>query len=128
MGHHTAKGGYRALMERLNKYPQGAPPSELLFRIFSILFTDDEALLLSRLPLRPFSAAKAAGIWKVSEAAARTTLEGFASRAMILDLERDGGTLYILPPPMAGFFEFSLMRLRTDIDQKELSSLFFRYI
>ncbi|HJV67493.1 MAG TPA: 4Fe-4S dicluster domain-containing protein [Geomonas sp.] len=128
MSHHTSKGGYQALMERLNKYPQGAPPSELLFKIFAILFTEQEAALLSQLPLRPFSAAKAARIWKVTEAAARTTLEGFASRAMMLDLERDGRTLYILPPPMAGFFEFSLMRLRANIDQRDLSALFFRYI
>ncbi len=31
---------------------------------------------------------------------------------------------YVLPPPMAGFFEFSMMRVREDIDQKALSELF----
>ena len=35
---------------------------------------------------------------------------------------------YCLPPPMAGFFEFSLMRVRADIDQKALSELFYQYI
>ncbi len=33
-----------------------------------------------------------------------------------------------LPPPMAGFFEFSMMRVRDDIDQKLLSELFYEYI
>jgi len=29
---------------------------------------------------------------------------------------------------MAGFFEFSLMRYRNDIDQKMLSELFYQYL
>ncbi|HLP14997.1 MAG TPA: 4Fe-4S dicluster domain-containing protein, partial [Bacteroidota bacterium] len=40
----------------------------------------------------------------------------------------DGSTLYSLPPPMAGFFEFSLMRVRDDVDQKVLSELFYQYL
>lgn len=122
------QNGYHRLMQRLNKFPQGAPPSDLLFKIFSILCTEEEALLLSLLPLRPFAPAKAARIWKVSPDAARMRLEALAARSLLLDIERDGSTVYILPPPMAGFFEFSLMRLRPEIDQKELASLFFRYI
>ncbi|HBG06396.1 MAG: (Fe-S)-binding protein [Geobacteraceae bacterium GWC2_58_44] len=128
MSHHSSNGGYQSLMHRLNKFPHGAPASDLLLKIFSILCSEPEAHLLSQLPLRPFSAAKAARIWKVPEHAARNTLEALASRAMLLDIEREGKTVYFLPPPMAGFFEFSLMRVRTDIDQKELASLFFRYI
>jgi ferredoxin len=128
MSHHSANGGYHHLIDRLNKYPHGAPASDLLFKILSILCTDQEAALLSQLPLRPFSAAKAARIWKVPEHKARNTLEGLASRAMLLDLERDGKSVYFLPPPMAGFFEFSLMRIRTDIDQKELAGLLFSYL
>ena len=40
---------------------------------------------------------------------------------ILLDMEGPDGTLYILPPPMAGFFEFSMMRVRDDIDQQLLS-------
>jgi len=128
MSHHTLKNGYLELSERLNKFPQGAPASELLFKIFAILLSEEEASLLSRLPLRPFSPAKAARIWQIPEHAARNRLEGWATRAILLDIEREGKTLYVLPPPMAGFFEFSLMRLRSDIDQKELARHFFQYI
>jgi ferredoxin len=128
MSHHGSSGGYHAFAKRLNKFPQGAPASELLFKIFAILMSEEEAYLLSRLPLRPFSAARAARIWRVSEAKARRTLEGWADRALLLDLELDGKMVYILPPPMAGFFEFSLMRWRSDIDQKGLAQLFYRYL
>lgn len=123
-----SEDGYHRLMRRVNKFPQGAPDSELLLRIFSILCSDREAALLSRLPLRPFTAAKAGRIWNLPVQQARSLLEGFASRSLLLDIERDGTMVYVLPPPMAGFFEFSLMRSRSDIDQKELAGLFFRYI
>ena len=55
-------------------------------------------------------------------------LEGLASRAMLVDMEGRDGTLYVLPPPMAGFFEFSMMRVRDDVDQKLLSELFYEYL
>jgi ferredoxin len=55
-------------------------------------------------------------------------LERLADKALLLDMEEEGGTKYVLPPPMAGFFEFSLMRLRDDINQKVLSELFYEYM
>ena len=58
----------------------------------------------------------------------RHILEQLASRAILVDIERNGESVYTLPPPMAGFFEFSLMRVRDDIDQKVLSELFFQYM
>lgn len=120
--------GYHRLMQRVNLFPHGAPPSELLLRIFSLLCSGEEAALLSRLPVRPFSTSKAARAWNMQFDAARAKLDAFAGRSLLLDIERDGKKVYFLPPPMAGFFEFSLMRLRPDLDQKELAALFFRYI
>ncbi|WP_236026550.1 4Fe-4S dicluster domain-containing protein [Geomonas azotofigens] len=120
--------GYHRLMKRVNLFPQGAPDSDLLLRIFSLLCSEQEAALMSLLPLRPFSAAKAARVWNLPIEDARALLEKLASRSLLLDIERDGRMVYVVPPPMAGFFEFSLMRLRPDLDQKELSRLFFHYI
>jgi len=128
MAHHTLKSAYASLTERLNRFPQGAPPSELLEKILRILFSEKEAKLVALLPIRPFTAEKAAGIWKMPVAEARKILEGLADKAILLDVEEDGKQTYLLPPPMAGFFEFSLMRLRGDIDQKALSELFYQYL
>jgi len=128
MAHATARGAYQQLTERLNRMPQGAPPSDLLYRILALLFTEKEAGLVARLPVLPITARRAARIWGMREAEARTVLDGLASRAILLDMEGPNGTLYILPPPMAGFFEFSMMRVRDDIDQHLLAELFYQYI
>ena len=39
MSHVNLKKSYQALSDRLNLFPQGAPPSELFFRILEVLFT-----------------------------------------------------------------------------------------
>ena len=128
MAHHASRSVYDRLTERLNRVPQGAPPAESLFRILKILFSEREASLVSVLPIRPFTAAKAAAVWKTSEAEARAVLEELAGRALLVDWEGPRGTEYVLPPPMAGFFEFSMMRVRTDVDQRALAELFHQYL
>ena len=61
-------------------------------------------------------------------AAACNVLDELSSRAILVDVERDGEMVYTLPPPMAGFFEFSMMRLRGDVDQKVLGELYYQYM
>jgi len=56
MAHATARGAYKDLADRLNRFPQGAPPSELLYQILSILFGEREAGLVARLPIKPVTA------------------------------------------------------------------------
>ncbi len=128
MGHHTHKNSYSKLTERLNRSPQGAPPSKLLNKILKILFSKKEAELVSILPIKPFTVKKAARIWKMNLTEAQNILEGLAGKAILVDIEQKGESSYVLPPPMAGFFEFSMMRVRDDIDQKLLSELFYQYL
>jgi len=51
MAHHTIKSSYAKLTERLNKFPQGAPPSETLDAILKIIIKEKEAELISKLPI-----------------------------------------------------------------------------
>ena len=84
MAHHTLKSSYSNLADRLNRSPQGAPPSELLFRILALLFSDKEAELVSLLPIKPFNALKAARIWKMDLVATQNVLDSLAGRAILV--------------------------------------------
>lgn len=128
MSHISSRAAYQNLIDRLNRFPQGAPPSETLYKILSILFTEKEAGLVAKLPIKPFTVQKAAAVWGMSDNEAFKILNGLASRCILLDIETNGKTSYILPPPMAGFLEFSMMRTRNDIDQKLLAELFYQYM
>jgi hypothetical protein len=104
------RSGYHQLSVRLNKFPQGAPPSTALYDILSLLFTENEARLVSQLPIRVFNARKAAAIWGKPLAETRRLLNTLCRKALLVDIRQNGETAYCLPPPMAGFFEFSMMR------------------
>ena len=130
MSHIVGKDAYKSLEERLNKFPQGAPPSETLYKILSMMFTEEEAALVAKLPIKSFNIKDASALWKLDEVTTAKILENLASKALILDLEseKDGEQKYMMAPPMAGFFEFALMRTGGHLDQKLLSKLLHQYL
>ena len=128
MSHTTLKSGYERLVDRLNRLPQGAPTSETLYKILSILFSEREAELVALLPIKPFTVETASRAWKMDRVNTQKMLDTLSGRAILVDMEQDGKSTYCLPPPMAGFFEFSMMRLRGDVDQKVLGELYYQYM
>ena len=128
MGHITSKDAYKNLEERINWFTQGAPPSDSLYKILQVLYTEKEAKWVSLLPIRPFTAKKAAKIWNTSESKAEAFLEHLCEKALLVDSFYNGTRQFVMPPPMAGFIEFALMRTRGDIDQKYLSELYYQYM
>lgn len=128
MGHITAKKNYEKLVRRLNRFPQGAPPTATLYKILEILFDPREAELVSKLPIQGFDAKEAAKRWELPLSESIEILDNLARRAILVDIVKDGKTTYVLPPPMAGFIEFSMMRIRKDIDQHSLGQLLHQYM
>ena len=128
MGHLTTRDAYKSLEQRINYFTQGAPASETLTSILRLLFTEKEAKWVSMLPIRPFTLKKAAKLWGTTEAKAEKLLDHLCEKGLLVDSYYKGNRQFVLPPPMIGFFEFSLMRTRGDIDQKYLSELFHQYI
>ncbi len=128
MAHRTVKSGYSSLTERINRFPQGAPPSKLLYSILKILFSEKEAILVSKLPIKPATAIQISRIWKKDLTETKLTLDSLAGRAILVDIDKNGESYYVLPPPMAGFFEFSMMRVRGDVNQTVLGELYYEYL
>ena len=64
MAHLTVRSGYKKLVDRLNKFPQGVTEQEVLYKILEMLFSEKEAQLISLVPIKPFTAEKIAKIWK----------------------------------------------------------------
>lgn len=128
MAHLTGRTGYKELIDRYNRFPQGAPEAESLYNILMVLFTHEEASLVSLLPIKPFSVKTAAKIWKKTEEATLEILDGLAEKALLLDMNDSKEQKYVMPPPMIGFFEFALMRTGGHFDQKLLSELFHQYL
>jgi len=127
-GRQKKSNSYLELQQRLDKGPQGAPASKALFDILKILFTEEEAKLVSILPINFVTAKKAAKIWKKTPEEAERILDILADKGLMFDGCQETERTYILAPPMAGFFEFSLMRTDGKFDRKVLSELYHQYI
>lgn len=128
MSHIVGKEAYKSLEERLNQFPQGTTSSETLYQILSLLFSPEEAKMAALLPVRPFNIKRAAKVWNLSDYQTELQLEKLCSKGVLLDLTENDTKIYFLPPPMVGFFEFSMMRTRGDVDQKLLSQLYHQYL
>lgn len=101
MSHHLINTNYTGLIERLNRFPQSAPSSPLLYKILEILFSEKEAGLVSLIPVKPFTAEKASAIWKLDITSSRKILDELSARAIPIDFNQNGSR----------FFEFSMMRI-----------------
>ena len=117
MGHLTTRDAYRNLSDRINWFTQGAPESETLYKILQVLYSEKEAKWVALLPVRPFTMKKAARVWGTTEAKAEKLLDHLCRKALLVDSWHNGERKFVMPPPMAGFIEFALMRTRGVIDQ-----------
>jgi ferredoxin len=127
MAHITSDNFYR-LQKRLDQSPQGAPPSETFSKLLDILFTAEEADLVSVLPINFFTIDEAAKLFKKSSNETEVILSTLADKGILFDFATGQTQAYFLVPPMAGFFEFSLMRLDGRFDKKVLSELYYQYV
>ena len=87
MSYTTLRSGYTELVERLNRFPQGAPPSDTLYKILQILLSEREAQLVAYLPIKPFTAEKASRVWKMNLTETRKVLDELSSRAILAMLK-----------------------------------------
>jgi ferredoxin len=97
--------------------------------ILETLFTADEAALAAQIPVIPTSPERIAGRVGADRDRVRAALDAMADKGLVLDLPdgRTGETLYMLAPPVVGFFEFSMMRLADHLPKAKLAKAFDAY-
>ena len=122
MGHiRNGHGVYGRLQKRLDRFPIGAPPAEALYEILKRLYTEEEAEIAARMPIKPIGLDGIARRTKKSPAELTLLLDRMADKGLVMDFMRDGKVSYMLSPTLLGFFEFAFMRARDDIPQKEIA-------
>ena len=129
MGHlRSGQGVYGRLQKRLDRYPIGAPPAPALYEILRRLYSEEEAEIACRLPIRFSDIRGIATRTRRSPEELRPVLDRMAEKGLVMDFEHRGKVEYILSPTLLGFFEFAFMRVRDDIPQKELARYMMQYV
>ncbi len=137
MGHASfARGEYRALADRLGRGPVAMvepadPAARRAWRdILEILFSPEDAALAALLPVVPTAVDGLTRRTGLSAETLRARLDAMADKGLVLDLRdrRTGATVYMLAPPVVGFFEFSMMRLDDGLPKARLARAYEAYM
>jgi ferredoxin len=128
MGHLSAKDAYETLRERLDRFPMGAPGEATIRAILRTVYSEEDAALAAKLRFRFESAGTIARRAGLSREDAVARLADMADRGLVLDVQVGRRQAYMLTPTVVGFFEFSMMRVRDDLDQAALARLFHQYL
>lgn len=129
MGHlaNAKEEVYFALAERLNQNPVGAPVNQSLMEILHRLYTAAEAELGSKFPLLPMTLDSISGATGMGREKLEKMLEKMSGKGLVVDVTRREETYYMLAPMVVGFFEYTFMRVRDEINMKEMAELFNAY-
>ncbi len=129
MGHLlSSKSSLVPLIDRLNQYPIGLVDSDILRKILSILFSDEEALIASKFPLEESTLEELVTKTNIPGDQLLPVLESMADKGLVMDMPYSGKTYYLLMPGLIGFMEFTFMRNNTDLPMKELAQLMTDYL
>ncbi len=118
---------FKALAQRLDKNPVGAPLNETLMQILYTLYSEKEAIIGSNFPQGFAGLDKLASLTGIAEADLSEHLNQMADKGLVIDIPRPKNTLYMLTPLVIGFFEYTFMRVTEQVPLRELAELLERY-
>ncbi len=127
---------HKKLIGRLEAGQVGLPePKEADSRkgwkdILEILFSTEEAWLVSKMPNMPSKIEAISKRTKLSREELIPRLNALADKGIVMDLvnPRTGKALYLVAPSVVGFIEFSLMRISDTIPKKEMAKALDSYM
>ncbi len=121
--HEQGSKTYDHLLKRLDANAVTVPKTPLVKQALSLLFSQEEAYLVSKMPGEFTTADTVSKLTGVPIQKTKTMLEKMADRGILFDFDRNGEKYYLLLPAIPGFIEFSLATENAAIPQKELAAL-----
>ncbi len=118
---------YTALADRLHKNPVGNPVNEDLIELLYRIYSEGEAVIGSKFPFGPATLEEIAAVAGIDQDKLQRSLNTMITKGLVVVLKRNERTYYWLSPMVIGFYEFLFMRVRNDLDLKEIAHLFDRY-
>ncbi|MDQ7783071.1 MAG: 4Fe-4S binding protein, partial [Desulfomonilaceae bacterium] len=128
MGHMASKDVYGRLARKMDNLHVRAPWNDAFHAILTELVSSDEADLLVRMPFLFSSLDRVAKITRMSSSELRPTLDGLCEKGFVMDVHLGGEYRYMPNPMFVGFFEFTMMRTRGDLNVKVWAELFHEYM
>jgi len=127
LGH--LKVEYQDLIKRLDMGQVGLPvpdderAREGLKDLLEIYYTPKEATIASKMPIKPSGLGAVAARVGIEEKTLKPILDTMCDKGIVMDLvnPKTKKVRYVVSPPVVGFFEFGLMRVRDMYPKKKLA-------
>jgi ferredoxin len=128
MGHNAGKDIYRKLGRKIDGLTMRAPWNDALYSILKELYTAEDAELIIKMPYGFATLDRLAKVTGIAPPQLERQLESLCPRGLVMDI-CIGGEYYYTPSPFAvGFFEFTMMRTRGEVDFPKMAKLFRAYL
>ena len=127
MGHFAVKNIYRKLGDKIDKLTFRAPWNEALHNVLEELYSEIEADIVVRMPYGLSNLERIAAITGYSKDRLSKILEDLSERGLVMDLFHDDEYHYFPSPLLEGFFEYTMMRTRGELNSKHWAELFHAY-
>ena len=128
MGHLAAKDVYRDLGRTIDALPTRAPWSETLGSILRLLYTEEEAELVARMPTGLASFSRIQEVSGADGTRLASLLERLAEKGLVMDIAVAGEMKYTVSPIAIGIFEYTMMRTDNAVDFPRAAALFKEYM
>ncbi|MCX5867858.1 MAG: 4Fe-4S binding protein [Proteobacteria bacterium] len=118
---------HHQLAKRFNKYPLRVVINDLLLEILELLFTEEEASIASRFPMKQETSAKIAKLVKRPEAEMRPILDRMAEKGLIHYYGDGPARKYMILAFVPGLFESFMWTNPSSEKTKRFAKLFDEY-
>ena len=118
---------YQRLARRFDKFPLRTVINDVLFEMLALLFTEEEALIVSEMPGKRSTAGKIAELANRPEGEVAPILDSLSSRGLLFSFDADEERTYLLLPLMPGIFEAVMCVAPDSAKTKRFAELFHEY-
>jgi Na+-translocating ferredoxin:NAD+ oxidoreductase RNF subunit RnfB len=118
---------HHRLASRFDKPPLRTVINDVLLEMLALLFSEEEALLVSEMPGRRSTAGKIAEIVKRPEEEVAPILDGLSEKGLIFSFDGEGGRTYLLMPMVPGIFEARMCVAPDSEETRRFAELFHEY-
>jgi len=128
MGHLVGKALYRELGRKIDGLETRAPWNDKLYAVLKELDTAEEAELVVRMPYGLSTLDQLAEKTDYEKEKLRSILNNLATKGLVMDIWINEAYHYIPSPFMIGIFEFTMMRVGSELNSKDWARLLRDYM
>ena len=128
MGHLASRDAFRDLGRTIDGNAVRAPWSETLRSILQLLYTREEAELVSQIPAGLSTLRRIHEVTGIGKERLLSMLGRLAEKGLVMDMEIGGAPCYTVSPMIIGIFEFTMMRVDGEVDFPRAAGLFKEYM